>query len=317
MSRGRARPNAQARAVLDERARAGGLPLREAPVAVSRAAQWEWQPYGGQPEPVARCETHVIPAPSAEIPVVVYTPEGTGPFPALVVFHGGCWIVGNIEISDAPHRALANATGCVVVAVNYQKAPEHPFPIPLDDCSAAFAWTLDHASELDVDPSRVGVAGDSAGGNLAAALCIRARDAGGPAPAVQVLIYPAVDPALDTPSAREYAEGYGLTTADMRWSWEQYVPDPRNRSDPQASPLRAESLAGLPPAIVVTAEFDILRDEGRAYADRLEAAGVPVFRRHYDGTVHGFFTMAGAVDECGQMLRDVANDLASLGGPAR
>jgi acetyl esterase len=312
---GWAGPNAQARAVLDERARAGGPSMREAPVAVSRAAQWEWLPYGGRPEPVARFEARVIPAPSAEIPVFVYTPQGSGPFPALVVFHGGCWIVGNIEISDAPHRALANATGCVVVAVNYQKAPEHPFPIPLDDCSAAFAWTLDHASELDVDPARVGVAGDSAGGNLAAAVCLKAREAGGPQPAVQLLIYPAVDPALDTPSARDYAEGYGLSTADMRWSWEQYVPDPRDRTDRLAAPLRAESLAGLPPAIVVTAEFDILRDEGLAYADRLEAAGVPVFRHHYDGTVHGFFTMAAAVDECRQMLLDVAGDLASLGRP--
>jgi acetyl esterase len=196
-----------------------------------------------------------------------------------------CWIVGNIEISDAPHRALANATGCVVVAVNFQKAPEHPFPIPLDDCSAA--------------------------------VCLRARGAGGPAPAVQLLIYPAVDPALDTSSAREYAEGYGLSTADMRWSWEQYVPDPRDRSDPLVAPLRAEQLGGLPPAIVVTAEFDILRDEGLAYADRLEAAGVPVFRHHYDGTVHGFFSMGGAVDECAQMVLDVAGDLASLGRPAR
>jgi acetyl esterase/lipase len=202
-------------------------------------------------------------------------------------------------------------------AAPHQKAPEHPFPIPLDDCSAAFAWTLDHAPELDIDPSRVGVAGDSAGGNLAAAVCLRARGAGGPAPAVQLSIYSSVDPALETSSAREYAEGYGLSTADMRWSWEQYVPDPRDRSDPLVVPLRAEHLGGLPPAIVVTAEFDILRDEGQAYADRLEAAGVPVFRHHYDGTVHGFFSMGGAVDECAQMLLDVVGDLGSLGRPAR
>jgi acetyl esterase/lipase len=234
-----------------------------------------------------------------------------------VVFHGGCWIVGNIEVADRPHRALANASGCVVVAVNYQKAPEHPFPVPLEDCFAAFNWTLAHARELDVDPSRVGVGGDSAGGNLAAAVCLKAREAGGPMPALQLLIYPIVDWELDTPSARDNAEGYGLTTADMRWSWTQYVPDPSNRSNPLASPLRAKSLANLPSAIVVTVEFDVLRDEGRRYADRLESAGVPVRRHHHDGTIHGFFWMGAAVDEYRQMLRDVARDLRSLWGPPR
>jgi acetyl esterase len=308
-----AQPNAQARTVLAERERAGGSPMHSAPVAVSRAAQWEWLPYMGEPEPVARCETRFIPTPTAEIPVRIYTPVGAGPFPALVVFHGGCWIVGNIELSDRPHRALANASGCVVVAVNYQKAPEHPFPVPLEDCFAGFTWTVEHAAELGVDPTRVGVAGDSAGGNLAAAVCLRARTDGGAQPAVQLLIYPAVDWELDTPSARAYADGYGLSTADMRWSWEQYVPDPRDRSNPLAAPLRAPTLAGLPPAIVVTAEFDVLRDEALRYADRLEEGDVSVSRHHYAGTIHGFLWMAGAVDECRRMLADVAGDLSALG----
>ena len=306
------RPNAQAQAVLDERARAGGQPMHEASVDVSRAAQWEWLPYMGEPEPVARCETRFIAAPAAEIPVRIYTPEGEGPFPALVVFHGGCWIVGNIDLADRPHRALANATGCVVVAVNYQKAPEHPFPVPLDDCSAGFTWTVEHAAELNIDPAQIGVAGDSAGGNLAAAVCLRARAAGGPQPAIQVLVYPAVDCELDTPSAHRYAEGYGLSRADMLWSWEQYLPDPTDRSNPLACPLRAEDLTGLPPAVVVTAEFDVLRDEGLRYADRLAAAGVPVRRHHFGGTIHGFLWMATAVDECRQMLAAVARDIVAL-----
>ncbi|MPY81098.1 MAG: alpha/beta hydrolase fold domain-containing protein [Actinophytocola sp.] len=311
-----AQPNRQAQAVLDERARAGVRPMREAPIAESRAVQWEWIEYMGQAEPVARCDNRIIPTPTAEILVRVYTPEGHGPFPALVVFHGGCWIVGNIEIADRPHRALANATGCVVVAVNYQKAPEHPFPVPLDDCFAAFTWTLEHAHELNVDPARVGVGGDSAGGNLAAAVCLKARDTGAPMPVVQLLIYPAVDSELDTHSAHEHAEGYGLTTADMQWSWRQYAPDPRKRSNPLASPLRAATLADLPPAIVVTAEFDVLRDEGKRYADRLETAGVPVIQHHY-GTIHGFLWMAAAVDECRQMLQDIGQDFRSAwaGGP--
>lgn len=305
-------PNAQAQTVLDARALVGGLPMREAPIATSRSAQWEWEPYMGEREPVARCLDTFIASTTAEIPIRVYTPDGVGPFPALVVFHGGCWVVGNIALSDRPHRALANATGCVVVAVNYQKAPEHPFPVPLDDCYAAYLWTLEKAPELNVDPAHVGVAGDSAGGNLAAAVCLKARELGDALPAVQLLIYPAVDWALDTPSARDCAEGYGLTSADMAWAWQQYVPDAGDRSNPLVSPLRASTLEGLPPAVVVTAEFDVLRDEGRRYADRLEADGVPVLRRHYDGTIHGFFWMAAAVDECRRMLADVAVDLGSL-----
>jgi acetyl esterase len=311
-----ARPNAQARTVLIERERAGGTPMHAAPVSVSRAAQWEWLPYMGEPEPVARCETRFIPSPTAEIPIRVYTPAGPGPFPALVVFHGGCWIVGNIELSDRPHRALANATGCVVVAVNYQKAPEHPFPVPLDDCFAGFRWTVERASELDVDPARIGVAGDSAGGNLAAAVSLKALEAGGPVPAFQVLIYPALDWELDTPSAHMYADGFGLTRADMAWSWDQYLSDSRQRANPLACPLRAEELAGLPPTVVVTAEFDVLRDDGRRYAERLEAAGVPVVRHHYDSTIHGFLWMAGAIDECRQMLTEIGADIAAFAPPS-
>ncbi|MDX6256748.1 MAG: acetyl esterase [Frankiales bacterium] len=309
IGRPEAQPNAQARAVLAERALAGVLPLHEAPVVQSRAAQWEWIPYMGTAEPVARSETRFIPSTTAEIPVRIYWPEGPGPFPALVAFHGGCWIVGNIDVSDRPHRALANATDCVVVAVNYQKAPEHRFPIPLQDCYAGFTWVRHHADELGVDEQRIGVVGDSAGGNLAAAVTLMARNLGAPPPAVQVLIYPALDWELATPSARENAEGYGLTTADMAWSWAQYVRDPTERSNPLVSPLRAVTLEGLPPAIVITAEFDVLRDEGLQYADRLEAAGVPVIRHQYAGSIHGFLWMGAVVDECRQMLRDIAHGL--------
>ena len=312
----RSTPNAQAQAVLDERAAAGGLPMHEATVGESRAAQWGWIPYMGEPAPVASSQTRFIPTPTAEIPVQIYTPHGDGPFPALVAFHGGCWVVGNTELADRPHRALANATGCVVVAVNYQKAPEHPFPVPLDDCYAGLEWTRAHAEELSVDPARIGVFGDSAGGNLAAAVCLKAREMGAPQPAVQVLVYPATDWHLETTSAKEFADGYGLTTEDMRWSWTQYAPDAQERSEPLVSPLRAESLHDLAPAVVVTAEFDVLRDEGQLYADRLEAHGVPVVRHEYGGAIHGFLWMGAAVDECQQMLSDVAADLAAINGPS-
>jgi acetyl esterase len=288
--------------------------MREAPVAESRAAQWEWLPYMGDVIQLAKVEDRFIPSATAEIPVRVYTPPGRGPFPALVVFHGGCWIVGNIELADRPHRMLAAATRCVVVAVNYQKAPEHRFPVPLDDCCAGYLWTLAHAAELGIDPSRVGVAGDSAGGNLAAAVCLLACSREMARPAVQVLIYPALDWRLDTPSAQEFAEGYGLTTEDMRWSWHQYVPDDAALNDPLVSPARASSLDGLPPAIVVTAGFDILRDEGRAYARRLAAAGVTTTLLHYESVIHGFLWMGGAVDECGQVAKDIAASLREVWG---
>lgn len=304
-------PNAQAQAVLDRREKAGGRPMHEATVAESRAAQYEWVPYMG-PAVDVDVDHRYIPGPSAELAIRIYRPDVEGPAPALVAFHGGCWIVGNIDLADRPFRALAAATGSVVVAVNYQKAPEHPFPVPLDDCFAAWSWTVEHAGELGVDPTRIGVIGDSAGGNLAAAVCLKARAEGVPGPCAQVLIYPALDWTMDTPSARELAEGYGLSTADMSWSYEQYVPDAQIRDHELVSPLRTPTTAGLPPAVVITAGFDVLRDEAFAYVDRLRAEDVPVRHLHYPGTVHGFLWMAAAVDECNQMLADVKAALDEL-----
>jgi acetyl esterase len=305
----------QAQAVLARRAVDGDRAMHEAPVAESRAAQWEWLPYMGEPADVARVENRFIPSRTAEIPVRIYTPYGEGPFAALVMFHGGCWIVGNIGLADRPHRTIAAATRCIVIAVNYQKAPEHRFPIPLDDCYAGFRWTVEHADELGLDPSRIGVAGDSAGGNLAAAVCLLARQRGETQPAAQILIYPALDPTLETDSAKNFAEGYGLTTEDMRWSWHQYVPDESKLFSPLVAPLHESSLEGLPPAVVVTAEFDILRDEGQAYAGRLAAAGNSAVRLDYDGAIHGFLWMAGAVDVCVRMLSDVRTALDGLWTP--
>jgi acetyl esterase len=305
----------QAQAVLARRAVDGDRPMREAPVAESRAAQWEWLAYMGNPAGVARVENRFIPSPTAEIPVRIYTPHGEGPFAALVMFHGGCWIVGNIDLADRPHRTIAATTRCIVIAVNYQKAPEHRFPIPLDDCYAGFRWTVEHADELGLDPSRIGVAGDSAGGNLAAAVCLLARQRGETQPAAQVLIYPALDPTLETDSAKNFAEGYGLTTGDMRWSWHQYVPGESKLFSPLVAPLRESSLEGLAPAVVVTAEFDILRDEGQTYARRLAAAGNSAVRLHYDGAIHGFLWMAGAIDVCVRMLTDVRAALDGLWTP--
>ena len=305
--------NPQAQAILELLEARGDKPVPDSTVAEVRASQWDWVEFMGDTEPVARVEDNYIPGPSGELRVRVYTPQGSGPFPCLVFFHGGGWTVGNIQVADRPSRSLANATGCVVVAVNYQKAPEHPYPTALDDCFATVGWVLQHPAELNVDRAQVGVGGDSAGGNLAAAVSLKARENGGVDLAFQLLIYPAVDPDMDFPSARDNAEGYALTTAAMRWFWDHYVADRSQRDDPLASPLRAPSLQGLPPAIVVTVEYDPLRDEGDRYADRLEQAGVTVVRHSYPGTIHGFLWMAGALtDDFRRLMNDLAHDVPAL-----
>ena len=292
-------------------AETGGEPLEELPIAVARTGNWA-APFIGAPEDVASVSHRFITGPTADLPVRIYTPQGQGPFPALVYFHGSAWCVANIALADVPHRALANRTGCVVVAVNYQKAPEHPFPTPLDDAYASTVWVVENAAALNIDPSRVGVGGDSAGGNLAAAVCLRARDESGPTLRFQLLVYPAVDARADFGSIAENSEGYLLTSATMRWAWDQYLPNQQDRDNPYACPLRADSLAGLPAAIVLTAEFDPLRDEGEAYADRLAAAGVPTTLRRYDGMIHGFLWTAGFVDGSKQLLDDIGQDVRAL-----
>jgi acetyl esterase len=249
----------------------------------------------------------------AGVPVRVYRPDGaSGPVPTTVMFHGGGFVIGDLESHDDQARMIVAATGGVVVAVDYRLAPEHPFPAPVDDCEAVTRAVLDDIDSYGGDASRVGVAGDSAGGNLSAVIALRLRDEPGAAPLrAQLLWYPAVDMAdEDTyPSRVENSEGYFLTAEDMTWFAEHYLGD-RDRSDPSMSPLRADSLAGLPPAVVATAEFDPLRDEGEAYATALDKAGVQVIAHRYDGLIHGFVGMVvlsqvatAATDET---LRDYA-----------
>jgi len=256
-----------------------------------------------------------IPGPSGPLPIRIYRP-GTGTRPVIVYFHGGGWVICGLDSHDAGCRALANATGAVVVSVDYRLAPEHPFPAPLEDCFAATGWVAAHGSELDVDPARLAVMGDSAGGNLAAAVCLRARDAGSPHIAFQVAVYPAVAGDLALPSQEENAEGYFLTRADMEWYWHHYVPDPADRANPLAAPLLAEDLRGLPPCHIVTAEHDPLRDEGEAYANRLREAGVPSTNTRYGGMIHGFFNMGALLPAAAQAFDDTAAVLRRALGSA-
>jgi acetyl esterase len=262
-------------------------------------------------EPVAAVADRTMPGPHGEIPLRLYTPAGAGPFPILLYLHGGGWVMGNLETHDDLCRSLCRRAGALVVAVDYRLAPEHPFPVALDESCAALAGVVERADEIGGDPARLAVAGDSAGGNLAAALALRVRDAGGPALALQVLIYPALNYAFDTASYHELADGYGLTRPEMIFFWNHYLASPADGEHPYASPLRAPDLSDLPPALVITAGYDPLRDDGEAYAARLARAGTPARLTRYAAMNHGFVSRAGifahgrrAIDEIAGALRE-------------
>jgi acetyl esterase/lipase len=251
-------------------------------------------------EPVGDVEDRTIPGPDGEIPVRIYKPKGAAESrPGVVYFHGGGWVICDLDSHDGGCRRLTNAVDAVVVSVDYRLAPEHRWPAAADDAYAASQWVADHARELGIDPARLAVAGDSAGGNLTAVVAQMARDRDGPNFAFQLLVYPVTDVSAtrhDYPSKRENAAGFFLTTASMEWYRDQYLDESAQGEDPYVSPIRATSLAGLPPACVVTAEMDPLRDEGEAYAAALEAAGVPVTTYRAPGMFHGFFNMDAVLD---------------------
>ena len=272
------------------------------PIAVARERDHAATGSAGPVEPVGSIVNRFFTSPTADVPLRIFTPEGTGPFNALVYFHGGGWSLLTVDNYSAQLATLANLTNSVVVAVNYQKAPEHKFPIPFDDCFAGLEWVLGHADELNIDPSRVGVGGDSAGGNLASAVALKARDVGVGPLAYQLLIYPANDRYTQTESLVANATGFGLSRRTMAWLWDQYLNGTDDDENPYAVPHHAADLSGLAPAVVVTAEFDVLRDDGRLYAEKLRAAGVPVVHRDYEGMVHGFFNHSVAMDD-GYALR--------------
>jgi acetyl esterase len=282
----------------------------------------------GPPLPMARIEPLTIPGPAGQIPARLYvapgesaggTPGGPPPAPSagpgtaaaplVVYFHGGGWCVGGLDTHDGPCRFLATHSGANVLSVDYRLAPEHPFPAAVDDALAAFRWAGSSAADLGVDPARIAVAGDSAGGNLAAAVSLLARDLDGPKPALQALIYPVTDAVGGQRSRDLFARGFLLTKADMDWFESHYLPDPAASTDPRVSVLRAEDLAGLPPAYVATAGFDPLRDEGEAYAERLRAAGVKVALRRHPGLIHGFANMTAISRTARAAMHELAGAL--------
>ena len=269
-----------------------GPKIIEMQVADARAMYRMMQPAADTP--VVNVETTAIDGPGGEIPLRVYTPsEVDAPPPIAMMFHGGGWVIGDLETADGQSRELCAGAGCVVVSVDYRLAPEHRFPAAVEDCFAATRWASENAAALGGDPARLAVIGDSAGGNLAAVVALLARDAGGPDIAAQVLVYPVTDGVrFETASYRDCAEGYMLTAEAMHWFWDKYA-DPGERSDFRASPALAADLSRLPPALVMTAEYDPLRDEGEAFAKALEAAGNTVECVRFDGFLHGFSRTAG------------------------
>ena len=296
-----------ARTLLDQIRAADMPPLCETPLEQARRADVALSA-ADRAEDVASIADHEIPGPDGSIPVRVYTPGAPAPRPLVVFFHGGGFVFCSIDTHDGPCRRLANAAGAVVVSVGYRLAPEDPFPAGLEDCYAATVWSHDHADELGADPQRLAVAGDSAGGNLAAATTLVARERGGPAIRFQALVYPVIDAACDSASYDENASGYFLEARDMHWFWNHYLGTAGDRSDPHASPIRAD-LAGLPPAVVVTAQYDPLRDEGEAYAAALRDAGVAVSHRRFDGMIHGFWSMPLLFPEADRVTEEIVAGL--------
>jgi len=285
----------QAKAVMEQVAALGFPPAHTVSPQQARANN-KARPRATGPA-VAKVEDRTITGPECPLPVRIYTPPGVGPFPVLVWFHGGGWVVGDLESADATARNLTVGAGCLVVSVDYRLAPETKFPGPAEDSYAATQWVRQNAGSINADPRRIAVGGDSAGGNLAAAVCLMARDRGGPDLAFQLLVYPVTDRNFNTESYVNNAEGYQLSRAAMIWYWKHYLADDADASHPYAAPQQAQDLKGLPPALVITAEYDPLRDEGEAYAHSLKAAGVPTVCTRYAGMIHGFFGMAAAIDQ--------------------
>jgi len=300
----------QAQLILDVLGDSGLVIDESTEVAVIRAQIEEFAKAGqALGEPVHQIDDRTIPGPGREIPVRVYCPGDDRPLPLLVWFHGGGWTIGSLDTHDNTCRSLANGVGCVVVSVDYRLAPEHKFPAAVEDALAATQWVADHGADVGGDPARLAVGGDSAGGNLAAVVSLLARDAGTPDLAFQLLVYPVTDHEFESASMRENATGYFLELESMRWFCNQYLNDENDSADWRFSPIRAAALTGLPPAFVLTAEFDPLRDQGELYARRLEAAGVPVELRRYDGVFHGFFGMREFIEPAQQAFDDVTKAL--------
>jgi acetyl esterase len=260
-------------------------------------------------EKVKKVEDRILPLEGREIPIRVYTPEGEAPYPALVYYHGGGFVIGDLNISDSICRNLANAAGCVVISVDYRLAPEHKFPAAVEDAYDSVQWIASHAEEFDIDPNRIAVGGDSAGANLSTVACIIAKERNTPHIVYQLLIYPGTGyEGEEPPSMRENAKGYLLSVDMLKWFHKHYLPDGQERN-PYAYPILYSDVSGLPPAMIVTAEYDPLRDQGKAYADKLQKNGVEVLYKNEEGLIHGFANYHMFVKKAQESLDEMAAQL--------
>ena len=292
----------KARAIVDQIAALPQLPTLTPVEARGRPV-----PLEAAPEAVGSLTARAIPGPGGPMAIRIYRPKDALRA-AVVYFHGGGWVVGSLESADASCRALANRSRCVVISIDYRLAPETKFPGAVEDAYAATRWVIDNAADLRIDPARVAVGGASAGGNLAAAVALVAREKGGPGIAFQLLTVPVTELSSKAASHREFAEGYGLTSADMEWYGRHYVRTDADADDPRASVLRAD-LHDLPPAFVITAECDPLRDDGEAYADRLRELGIAARYKRYPGMFHGFMSFLGVLPEAAEAFEDAGSAL--------
>lgn len=284
-------------------------PLFSGTVEEARQAADTWVGLDVDEKPPVATEDRRIPGPGGDIPIRVYTPAGVTPMAALVFFHGGGWVIGNIDTHDRICRELAAGADCKVFSVGYRLAPENKFPKAVEDAYAATAWVVEHAVGLGADPARVAVGGDSSGGNLAAVTCLMARDHGGPQLHFQLLMYPVTDYVFDDESCLHASPGMVLDVAGMHWYTDHYTRDQEDVRNPYLMPMRADSLAGLPPALVITGEYDPLRDQGEAYGRRLRSDGVQVTLRRYDGMVHAFLGMTAVIDAARMAMDETTETL--------
>ena len=296
----------QCKAFIDMLASAGGKPLEQLPVEEARLASVGLSNFGGPEEPVAEVQNRTVPGPAGPIAVRVYRPIAKETLPALIYFHGGGFVICSLDTHDRECRSLANTSGCAVISVDYRLAPESKYPAAVEDAYAATQYVAEHAAEFGIDPQRIAVGGDSAGGNLATVVATLARDRGGPLLRFQLLIYPLVDFADNSPSMQQYAQDYFLTRESMDWFTDCYLSNRATGLEPTASPMNATDVRGLPPAMILTAEYDPLRDQGEAYARKLQSAGVAVELKRYDGMIHAFFSFSGVIETAKVALADGA-----------
>lgn len=299
--------DAAAQGIID--ALSGSTPFEQMTVDEARAAVASFVGLQKPHREVSEVIEAEYPGPAGPQKVRIYIPAAPKPLPVVVYFHGGGFIAGDLAVAEEPSRALANDAGVIVVAVSYRLAPEHPFPAATDDTFAAMKWVAGSIGEYGGDPSRIAVMGDSAGGNLAAVAAQRCRDEGGPSLSAQVLIYPVIDSTAELASRSEFKDGFVITAADLDYFWAHYLPNQEDAENPRATPSRAASLAGLPPALVISTEYEVARDEAEAYAAQLARAGVRTETLRVDGLIHGTYWMSGAVPRSNEIHEAVVKFL--------